>query len=229
MTKQRPFECRFGVGNPDGKHSLVWKVWASRNTPDVYVTAPSMGGMMKASIHASGQRHIGLASEYSQDKSARHFDRWLGGYKSKEGSMSIEFQIRIPTGELRAFPLRERDLKNNVIWLPPAPESQAMAVLLLFLAPDEARLTPSSGDDPQLICAGTLADSRQVYLMGINVPDEPLNNQAECFQKMREQLDSAGIVPSSLDDSFRLILGTNYAGVRGCTEMALSNLGRQCS
>lgn len=33
MTKQRPFECQFGVGNPDGKHRL----WASRNTPDVYV------------------------------------------------------------------------------------------------------------------------------------------------------------------------------------------------
>jgi hypothetical protein len=225
MTKQRPFEYRFGVGDPDGKHSLVWKVWASRNTPDVYITAPSMGGMMKASIHASGQRHIGLTSEYTQDKSTRHFDRWLGGYKHKEGGPSLEFQVRIPTGELRSFPLRERE-KKNVVWLPPAPESQAMAVMLLFVPPDLS-LTPDEGW-PRLICAGTLADSRQVCLWGMIVPDKPLNNQAELLQDYRKKLESTGIVPSSLDDSVRLVVGTNYGGVRGWTEMALSSIDGQC-
>jgi hypothetical protein len=223
-TKQRPFECRFGVGDPDGKHSLVWWVGASRNTADFYVTTRAMGGRMKASIHASGHRHIGLTSDYAQDKNTRHFDRWLGGYKRKEGGPSLEFQVRIPTAELRSFPLRERD-KKNVVWLPPAPESQAIAVALFFLAPDLS-LVPDEGW-PRLICAGTLADSRKVCLWGAHVPDEPLNNQAEVFQDYRKKLESAGIVPSSLDDSVRLVVGTNYGGVRGWTEMALSSIDGQ--
>jgi hypothetical protein len=230
--KQRQFECRFGVGNPEGKHSLIWKVWASRNTADVYVTTRAMGGgtramggSMKASIHASGQRHIGLTSEYAQDKSTRHLERWLGGYELS-GDATIEFHIRIPTDELRSFPLSERDLKKNVVWLPPAPESHASLITLLFLAP-EARHTPPSGDDEvQLICAGTLADLRQVWLVGATVRDEPFPNQAERFQEMREQLDSAGIVLSTLNDTFRLILGAPFGGVRGWTEMAMSSLVR---
>jgi hypothetical protein len=134
MIRQRQFECRFGVGDPNGKHSLVWKVWASRNTPDVYVTARSMQGAMKASIHASGQRHVGLTSEYALDKTKRHYDRWLGGHKLTEG-VSLEFLIQIPTVELRSFPLGTGDLKNNVVWLQPSPD-QTMTIVILLLAPE---------------------------------------------------------------------------------------------
>src|SRR5262249_17476509 len=27
---RRPFEFRFGVGKPDGNHSMIWKVWGGR-------------------------------------------------------------------------------------------------------------------------------------------------------------------------------------------------------
>jgi hypothetical protein len=60
----RPFEFWFGVGKPDGNHSMVWKVWGGRKTADLYIAARSMGGEMKASLHASGKRHVGLTSEY---------------------------------------------------------------------------------------------------------------------------------------------------------------------
>ena len=60
----RPFECWFGVGQPDGDHSMVWKIWAARKTADLYIAARSMGGAMKASLHASGKRNVGLTSEY---------------------------------------------------------------------------------------------------------------------------------------------------------------------
>jgi hypothetical protein len=222
MTKRRPFECRFGVGNPQGKHSLVWKVWASRNTADVYVTTRAMSGRMKASIHASGRRHVGLTSEYAQDNSARHFHRWLGGYELKRNA-TIEFYILIPTDDLRFFPLSDRDLKKNVVWLPPAPESHSRLIVLLFLAPDEAPPTFPSDDKMQLICVGALADLRQAWLVGATVRDAPYLNQAERFQEIREQLD-IGIVPSELDDTFRLIAGGEFGGVRGWTEMAVSRL-----
>jgi hypothetical protein len=225
MTKQRPFECRFGVGDPQGKHSLVWKIWTSRNTPDVYVTSRSMGGRMKASIHASGQRHVGITSEYAHDKSTRHYDRWLGGHELKKG-VTIEFHISIPTAELRSFPLSTRDLRKNVVWLPPAPESQEVVITLLFLAPEEQATPPSGDDEMRLIASGTLADLRQVWLVAANRPYEPVPNQAEVFQTIREQMASAEIELSWLDDRFRLFLGHQLGGVRGWTEMAMSSLTR---
>jgi transposase len=64
LMAPRPFECWFGVGQPDGDHSMVWKIWAARKTADLYIAARSMGGAMKASLHASGKRNVGLTSEY---------------------------------------------------------------------------------------------------------------------------------------------------------------------
>jgi len=219
MTRQRPFECRFGVGNPHGKHSLVWKVWASRNTPDLYVTARSMAGAMKASIHASGERHVGLTREYAGDKNRRHYDRWFGGQALAKG-ISLEFLIQIPTMELRSFPLREGDLKDNVVWLQSAPELQIKEIGILILSPD---VRPTSRDREQLIAAGVLSDSRQVWLMWLNSRDKQLVDNQAPLREMREQMESAGIVPSSLDDGFRLILGIKYDAVRSFTEIAPSS------
>jgi hypothetical protein len=86
----RLIEFWFGVGKPDGDHSMVWKVWGARKTADLYVAARSMGGEMKASIHASGKRHVGLTSEYvrslesrqSWHGGSRHYDSWEGGVRS---------------------------------------------------------------------------------------------------------------------------------------------------
>jgi len=85
----RPFECWFGVGQPDGHHSMVWKIWAARKTADLYIAARSMGGAMKASLHASGKRNVGLTSEYvrslesrqSWHGGSRHYDSWEAATK----------------------------------------------------------------------------------------------------------------------------------------------------
>jgi hypothetical protein len=216
MTRQRPFECRFGVGNPDGKHSLVWKVWASRNTPDVYVTARSMGGAMKASIHASGERHVGLTKEHARDKNIRHYDHWFGG-QALAGGISLEFLIQIPTVELRSFPLRESDLKDNVVWLQPAPELQIKEIGILILSPD---VRPTTRDREQLIAAGVLSDSRQVWVTWSNSPNKQLVENQAPLREMREQMESAGV---PFDDRARFILGIKYDAIRSFTEIAASS------
>ena len=33
LMAPRPFECWFGVGRPDGDHSMVWKIWAAEKQP----------------------------------------------------------------------------------------------------------------------------------------------------------------------------------------------------
>jgi hypothetical protein len=221
MIRQRQFECRFGVGDPNGEHSMVWKVWASRNTPDVYVTARSLWGAMKASIHASGERHVGIASEYALDKTKRHYDRWFGGHKFAE-DVSFEFLIQIPTAELRPFWLDAKDLKSNVVWLQPSP-GKTMAIAVILLAPDKQ---PTSRDEMALIAAGRLSDLRQVWVMRSSFPERTLTTEAS-WQQKREQLLTTGIDCQNMDDALRLVLGVNYDGVRSFTEIAPSSLQRQ--
>jgi hypothetical protein len=67
----RPFEFWFGVGKPDGHHSMVWKVWGARNTADFYIAARAMGGRMKTSIHASGGQRTGIGPLASARRSMR--------------------------------------------------------------------------------------------------------------------------------------------------------------
>jgi hypothetical protein len=221
MISQRQFEYRFGVGDPNGEHSMVWKIWASRNAPDVYVTARSLRGAMKASIHASGERHVGLTSERALDKTKRHYDRWFGGHKLAEDT-SLEFLIQIPTAELRSFSLDAGDLKSNVVWLQPS-LGQTMAIAVLLLAPEKQ---PTARDETQLIAAGTLADLRQVWLMRSSFPDKTLTSEAS-WQAKREQMLSTGIDWQNMDDALRVVLGINYDGVRSFTEIAPSSLERQ--
>src|SRR5262245_24459118 len=128
MAGARNFKFRFGVGNPDEKHSMVWVVCIRRS--DLYVVARCLGQTIKASIHASLGRQARLGDEHHP------YDRWLGAYQLEQGA-SLEFLIRFPTAELRRFPLRESDLKRNVTWLTPAPgESEALEVALIYFPPE---------------------------------------------------------------------------------------------
>jgi hypothetical protein len=66
-----------------------------------HVAARSMGGAMKASLHASGKRYVGFTSEYirslesrqSWHGGSRHYDRWEGGTELAPG-MTLEFLFK---------------------------------------------------------------------------------------------------------------------------------------
>lgn len=222
----RPFECWFGVGQPDGDHSMVWKIWAARKTADLYIAARSMGGAMKASLHASGKRNVGLTSEYvrslesrqSWHGGSRHYDSWEAGTELTPG-MTLEFLLRFPTAQLRPFPLSQSDLAKKVVWLAPAPEGQVLEVGLLYVPSEKPVGTElPTGGGPQVVLAGRLADARQVLLVGMARPDRTFEGQASKLREVAEQFRQVGISPSKLDDRVRLILGFDLEGVRGWTD-----------
>jgi hypothetical protein len=194
MSSVRPFECRFGVGIPEAKHSMVWKVWASKRASDLYITARAMGGSMKASIHASGQRHVGLTEQYVTNaigrgdwrSGSRHYDLWEGGYQLETGA-SLEFLIRFPTAHLRQFPLRNSDL-TNVVWLPAAPIGEMVEIALLYFLPDLRPEFRSESGRTRIVYKGMLADSRQVWLVARNVPAGEFTNQPDAFREIQVQL-----------------------------------------
>jgi hypothetical protein len=227
MSKRREFECQFGVGQPDGNHSGVWKVWANRHKADVYVTARSMGHALKASIHAGAGRQFGFTCEYVADALARkewrggsrHYDQWEGGYQLEQGA-SLEFVIRFPTSELRCFSLPERDLKKTV-WLSPAPEAEAVEVGLIFFPPEAQPVFSGESGNTQLVCTGRLVDGRQVWLVSRTIP---ITIRSEAFHEIAAQMQARGIAPSALHDGVRLTVTFNDSGVRGWTELAMTGV-----
>ncbi|MGZ7057501.1 MAG: hypothetical protein ACXVK3_18415, partial [Candidatus Angelobacter sp.] len=200
---------------------------------------------MKASIHASGQRRVGLTSEeyvrltahsggarsagllYVQtDKSwsgGRHYDSWEGG-RELGTVATLEFLLRFPTAELRPFPLTQSDLAKNVFWLTPAPAGQTVEVALLYLLPEAEPPAVPDGSTTQIVSAGRLTDGRQVFLVGILRPDRVFDNEAQLLRVVAEKMRAAGIRPSELGDWFRLIAGFDLEGIRGWTDMAASSL-----
>ena len=55
---------RFAVGSRDGARSSLWRVWTGKNTSDVYVESRDVQGVMKFSLHESGDWHYGYRPEY---------------------------------------------------------------------------------------------------------------------------------------------------------------------
>jgi hypothetical protein len=237
----RPFECWFGVGQPDGYHSMVWKVWAARNAPDVFITARWLGGTVKATLHEprpglKAERHVGLTDEYLDvlksrqlwRGGSRHFIQWESG--TERNGHTLEFVLRFPTAELRSFPLNRSDLARKVVWLAPAPEGQVLEVFLLYV-PSGAQVRTELPIDggPQLIRAGRLVDGRQVVLVARAHPDRPCTDQTlKVMRDIAEGYRLAGKPLSNLDDGVRLAVIFELEGVsvgfRGFIEMAASSL-----
>jgi hypothetical protein len=65
VSKKRDFVVRFAVGDDKlGGSSSVWRVWKSRNNDDVYLAPRSAAGLVKGSLHASGQCHFAVTTQH---------------------------------------------------------------------------------------------------------------------------------------------------------------------
>jgi len=133
VTSSKQADCRFAVGEPDGPRSSIWRLWATPKG-DVYLTARSLGGTMKASLHRSGNWQFGFTSEFetkgrSQGNwplDSRHIERWVRPPEIG-GGITLAFRVVIPASELREWPL---ETSKEVQWLP-APDSGNAGVIEL--------------------------------------------------------------------------------------------------
>jgi hypothetical protein len=67
---------RFGVGDAHAARSSLWRVWTGKKTSDVYVESRDVHGVMKFSLHETGDWHYGYRSEYV--RSEMEAGRWKG-------------------------------------------------------------------------------------------------------------------------------------------------------
>src|SRR2546423_874476 len=98
---RRPFLCRFAAGEYSGAVSGIWRVWAARNRPELYIAIRSLGGKIKAPVHCprpdrpTWGRHFGfvqnatgaVAEAVLAQGGSRHKITWTGANLAEEVSL----------------------------------------------------------------------------------------------------------------------------------------------
>lgn len=129
---------RFAVGTWDGPQSTTWRVWATEDG-DVYVAQRPIAGEAKASLHKSGKWRFGLTGKHEagvslfleagQDRASLKWER----PRDLVPGLTHAFAVVIPTSEVRAPRHAPSHQDERIVWIPPAPEEEAVEVHL-FLA-----------------------------------------------------------------------------------------------
>jgi len=139
---------RFGIHDDAGHRAATWKLWteASGGKSDVYLACRSLGGVLKASLHESGNWHIAFSQQTFEASvegvipkcTDRFMDKWPRPSEIAPG-VTLAFRIVTPwTGVTNAI---EGASTTGVIWLPNAPEPKATEIDILLVKPT----TPVSG------------------------------------------------------------------------------------
>jgi len=155
--------ARIAVGEP-GRRSGVWNVWANRHKSDVYVAARSIAGVLKFSLHGSGDwRQQWVSPEQAEMFTAnrdRIVDRWP---RPKEGlgGWTKGLSIWVPQPDILDIPQDDQS-REGVTWLPePSPEF-AIGIHVV-IAKTNRGLVPVNGALP--VEAFTLANGEVVLVL----------------------------------------------------------------
>jgi len=126
----------FGVRCISGRCAATWRVWNNGGSEnDVYVACRALGGELKASLHQSGKWHISYSRKFHatgfQDihrPSTRFPDTWHRPPAARSG-FTVAHRIVVPW---YAATSRARGELNEVFWVPPAAEGQAVEFTIIF-------------------------------------------------------------------------------------------------
>ena len=156
---------RFAIGGPDEPRSCVWRIWTGKGTSDVYISARVLGGVVKVSLHESGDWRFALTREYAeaQGRDNRLIAQWDRPPPLHQGVTSA-FDIIVPSAELALprQPLPEERTKHtkNVTWIRPAPEGFAKHFIVMYTEPGE----PVPETEAEILASFVLPDGRTVIV-----------------------------------------------------------------
>jgi hypothetical protein len=218
MNRAPGFTFRFGIGDPSGLQSGVWRVWADSGESDVYVAIRTIAGIKKISLHATGACNASLTSQAVKNDptiaerlgGSRHLDQW--NRPMHTGSLlSIPLRIRFLESELRTR-IGSEEPKKKVVWLPAPPSNHALDVVCNFTSQSfESGKWPWQNEGGTLLASAELQNGEAFWLTALvyRAP-EGLGSLIE------QQRDRARIPPNS-----RLLIGeTGPGNVRIHTDAA---------
>jgi hypothetical protein len=211
---------RFGVRNTTGARSSEWAVLWKPNASDVYLATRTLGGSMKASLHASGRCHVRAPDPLKwrgTGEPPRFLDTWQIDVAS---TYQFPFSVVIPEQELRSGDwAMHRD--KGTVWLE-AIEGQGVEVGIFLLRAD-GDLSPgltSAGWHTTIVDA-LLPDGRRLLVAAGSamVPAEKLAELETARAKAQAILARSGATVGN--PRMLLLAGPNEHGTRKFVEAAV--------
>lgn len=133
---------RFGISDGAGNRAATWKLWAhdSAKRSEVYLACRALGGELKASLHASGEWHVGYSQEtfeakvkpVAPEKVGRFIQRWPRPVAISPG-ITLAFRIVTPSSAVSER-IRAPEKAADIVWLPNAPGGKATEIDVFFVA-----------------------------------------------------------------------------------------------
>lgn len=167
------FVCRFAAGKNSQALSGVWRVWAAKKKPDLYIAARSIG-QIKATVHCptvekpTWARHFGfdfnakghVAQEVWADGGSRHKATWSGAQIGH--GMTVEWRVMLLGTALRTDPL---PVDDDVFLVAPPSEGKCLIFVIMLGPKMQLSCFPQAKDaQTYLLADGRLCDGRQVWI-----------------------------------------------------------------
>lgn len=133
LTKE---PLRVAIGAPGEPQASFWRIWVTRS--EVYLSAATIGGLFKVSLHSGGQCNAAFTSEQVQRSGgeamfpdgSRRVVTWRRGLNG----VVIALQLEVPSAELRAGAAGRQPSKNH-IWLAAPGPGGSRSLLVAFGCP----------------------------------------------------------------------------------------------
>lgn len=171
---------RFSVGTRTA-HALIWRLWSSPKTTDVYLSVRDKwnGGDAKYSFHASGDWR--LQYEYSKAQELgthRVLERWTRPAPDSRGAIDVT-RILTPSDDVVPNVTAEPDA-DKVRWILEG-QPGTLHILPILLVPSGEPFSPPS--DADLVAAMALTDGSLLLLLHAINEMQPF--EADIFQRVR--------------------------------------------
>jgi hypothetical protein len=220
MNRTPGLTFRFGVRDPAGLQSGVWRVWTDPGKSDVYVAIRTIAGISKISLHATGTCNASLTSQAVKNDStiaerlggSRHLDQWNRPMHTG-ALLSIPLRIRFLTSELR-MRIGSEVPEKKVVWLPAPPSDHAVDVVCNFTSQVfKSGKWPWRDEGGALLASAELQNGEAFWLTALVYRAPP-----GLCSMIEQQRARARIPPNS-----RLLIGeTGPGNVRVLTDAASS-------
>jgi hypothetical protein len=224
---------RFGVGSAEGSRSSLWRVWTGKKTSDVYVESRDVHGVMKFSLHESGDWHSGYRSEYvrAEMKAGRwrgEKTRWSEWKRPAEFApgFTVALKFVVPR-EAVARTTAPLPTSKEILWTPTPPIGQAI-VFTLTLASSGIQGDPFRKHHGSVQVGAMLLPNGESLLIHSHVVDGELAravmlNSLTGFLENLWQVDTSDL-PQFADDMTLLGFSTDPSGAEVVTECPLAVL-----
>jgi len=167
---------RIAVGERDGRHGGVYRIWSSPNSPDLYIAQRDVAPYQKWSLHKTGDwLYQWVDSERAENRArelghtgGRVLDRWSQPPELPGTGWTSAFSICTRHQDLVAYDT-DSQLPADIRWVRPPPEGTARQLHITIL---RATAPQAVLNLPKMVplCGFGLAEDRLVLVLASTHP-----------------------------------------------------------